>query len=65
MAWVRAVYKVVEPFAVRDEGRERDALFEEYGDLYGNMKTVDKLRDLKTKYDPQNVFSLNRNILPK
>ncbi len=65
MAWVRDVYKEVEPFAVRDEGRERDEMFELYGDLYGNMKTVNKLRELKTKYDPDNVFSLNRNLLPK
>lgn len=59
MAWVRDVYKVVEPFAVRDEGHERDEMFELYGDLYGNMKTVNRLRD------PDNVFSLNRNLLPK
>lgn len=63
--WVRDVYKVVEPFATKDEGRQHDYWFEVLGDIYGGKDTIDKLRDLKTKYDPRNVFSMNRNIVPK
>jgi hypothetical protein len=64
--WVRDVYKVLEPFAVRDSyiGREPDSHFHAYGDLFGSTEVVEKLRALKTKYDPGNVFSLNRNIAP-
>lgn len=62
--WVRDVYKVVEPFATKDEGRQHDYWFEVLGDIYGSEDTIKKLRDLKTKYDPKNVFSMNRNIAP-
>lgn len=62
--WVKDVYNVLEPFGVRDEDRERDESCHVYGDVYGSKTNVQKLRALKTKYDPENVFSLNRNILP-
>mmetsp|Transcript_19079 Transcript_19079/g.26847 ORF Transcript_19079/g.26847 Transcript_19079/m.26847 type:complete len:519 (-) Transcript_19079:481-2037(-) len=60
--WVRDVYKVVEPFASQDKGRARDYWFEVLGDIYGD--NMPRLRKLKQKYDPENIFSLNRNILP-
>ncbi len=62
--WVRDVYKVVEPFASKDEGRDRDYWSEGLGDIYGSKENVDKLQYLKSKYDPNNVFSMNRNIKP-
>ena len=62
--WVKDVYKLLGPFAVRDEGRKPDKDFEVYGDLYGSQELVDRLRALKTQHDPENVFSLNRNIAP-
>lgn len=60
--WVRDVYEVVEPFAFKDKGREKDYWFDVLGDIYGD--NMPRLRNLKLKYDPQNVFSLNRNIMP-
>lgn len=62
--WVKDVHKVLEPFAVRDEGRGRDKSCHTYGDIYGSKRILEELRALKTKYDPENVFSLNRNIRP-
>jgi len=63
--WVRDVYKTIEPFASKDEERQHDYWSETLGDIYGRKGNIDKLRDLKTKYDPDNIFSMNRNITPK
>ena len=60
--WVKDFYKIVEPFAMRDSGREKDYWTEQFGDIYG--KNVPRLRALKSKFDPENKFRLNRNILP-
>ena len=60
--WVRDFYTILEPFASKDTGRERDDWTESYGDIYG--KSIPRLRDLKSRFDPKNVFSLNRNIKP-
>ena len=63
--WVRDVYKGIEPLAARDEERQHDYWSETLGDIYKGKNNIDKLRDLKTKYDPNNIFSMNRNITPK
>jgi FAD/FMN-containing dehydrogenase len=64
--WVRAAWRAMKPFSTggnyinfqtEDEGEERA------GEAYrGNM---DRLRRVKTEYDPENVFSVNRNIKPE
>ena len=63
--WVRAAWQAMKPFSTggnyinfqtEDEGEERA------GEAYrGNM---DRLRRVKSEYDPENVFSVNRNIKP-
>jgi len=63
--WVRDVYKVVEPYASKDEGRQKDYWSDVLGDIYGSKENIAKLQYLKAKYDGDNFFSWNRNILPK
>jgi FAD/FMN-containing dehydrogenase len=67
IAWTRATFEAMRPFlAARqyvnyqaaDETGE-DTVRAAYGPNY------DRLVELKTKYDPQNLFHLNQNILPK
>jgi hypothetical protein len=63
--WVRAAWQAMKPFSTGgnyinfqtdDEGEERA------GEAYrGNM---DRLRRVKSEYDPENVFQVNRNIKP-
>ena len=65
VAWVRQAWESIRPFSTGgnyvnfqqaddDEGRTRAA----YGDNYA------RLERLKAKYDPANVFRVNRNISP-
>jgi hypothetical protein len=62
--WQRATWKTIEPhtrgfyvneYNVDDAARLRTT----YGDNYA------RLVDLKTKYDPDNLFRLNANVAPK
>jgi FAD/FMN-containing dehydrogenase len=63
-AWTREVFRAAEPYATggvyanfmpgEEEGRVRAA----YGPAYG------RLRRLKTRYDPGNLFRLNPNVSP-
>jgi FAD/FMN-containing dehydrogenase len=63
--WVRALWSALEPHHtdsvyvnfLMDEGGER--VREAYG-----AERYDRLRALKAKYDPQNLFRLNQNIPP-
>jgi len=75
--WVRDVYNVMEPHAFKDPGREKSIgksgklsnhqyLCNEYwydviGDIYGS--NLQRLIELKRKYDPNNVFRMNRKIV--
>ncbi len=62
--WVREFWSALEPFHtgvyanfLMDEGEER------IRQAYGAAK-LDRLKELKRKYDPDNFFRLNQNISP-
>ena len=63
--WTQDYYEALHPFSaggayvnfMMDEGEERVKA------TYG--KNYDKLVELKTKYDPQNLFCINQNIKPR
>ena len=62
--WVRDSYQAIEPHQtgayvnfLADEGDDR------IRSAYG-ASTYDRLKDLKRKYDPDNLFHLNQNIAP-
>ena len=66
VAWGRGLYKTLQPFVGttryinyldKDEGVDSAA------DIYGSNYA--RLRELKTKYDPDNFFHQNVNIRPK
>ncbi|HET6985757.1 MAG TPA: BBE domain-containing protein, partial [Kribbella sp.] len=63
--WVRDSWRALEPHQsgvyvnfLTDEGTDR------IRSAYG-ASTYDRLRDLKRKYDPDNLFHLNQNIPPQ
>jgi FAD/FMN-containing dehydrogenase len=63
--WTRAAYGHLEPHLARrryvnylDDDEKRDAVRSAYGPNY------DRLVEIKRKYDPDNVFHLNQNIVP-
>jgi FAD/FMN-containing dehydrogenase len=64
--WVRGLWSALEPHHLdsvyvnflMDEGEER--VRAAYGD-----ERFDRLRTLKAKYDPDNIFRLNQNIAPR
>jgi FAD/FMN-containing dehydrogenase len=65
IAWARESYAEMTPHTGRgryvnylDEDEAGDPIVAAYGPNYG------RLRELKTKYDPENFFRLNQNILP-
>src|SRR6185437_3256551 len=66
MAWMRAYAEALRPysaaggyvnFLMADEGQER--VKATYGDNY------ERLVDIKTTYDPTNLFQVNQNIKPR
>src|SRR5207245_1530102 len=64
IAWARDTAAALEPYArggyvnyEPDAGEE--GVRSAYGDRYA------RLRSLKSRYDPQNVFRLNQNIAPE
>jgi FAD/FMN-containing dehydrogenase len=66
IAWARQTYDAMAPFRSQDryvnylaEDDVGDPIRAAYGPNY------DRLRTLKTKYDPTNLFHLNQNIPPK
>ena len=65
IAWARDAYGAMEPYCARaryvnylDKDEASDAVRAAYGPNH------DRLRALKTKYDPTNLFRLNQNIPP-
>jgi FAD/FMN-containing dehydrogenase len=67
IAWTRSTFEAMRPFTVArqyvnyqgaDEGGE-DQVRLAYGPNY------ERLVELKTKYDPENLFRLNQNIPPR
>ena len=65
IAWARETYRQMEPFAASgryvnnlDDDEPGDAVSAAYGPNY------QRLRQLKTKYDPKNFFRMNQNIKP-
>jgi len=65
VAWSRQAYGALEPFFA---GRRYvNYLSEDDGDAAGRViygPNLDRLAELKAKYDPDNVFHLNQNIPP-
>jgi len=64
-AWVRQTYAAMEPFIAPgryvnylDDDEAGDSVPAAYGQNYRRLKEV------KTKYDPNNFFHMNQNILP-
>jgi FAD/FMN-containing dehydrogenase len=67
IAWTRAAWAEMKPFSrggaylnFPGQGEEGEALLRA---SYGSAN-YDRLVELKTKYDPTNLFRLNQNILP-
>jgi FAD/FMN-containing dehydrogenase len=65
IAWTRETYQEMEPFAASGryvnylgDDEPADAVSAAYGPNY------QRLRQLKTKYDPKNFFRMNQNIRP-
>ncbi len=66
ISWARELFDALRPYSagsvyvnfISDEGAER------VHDAY-TQATWERLVDLKTKYDPQNLFRLNQNIKPR
>jgi hypothetical protein len=65
IAWVRTAWEKLRPYSTGgtyinfqtfDEGEER--IRASYG------KNFDRLGEVKAKYDPQNMFRMNRNVSP-
>jgi FAD/FMN-containing dehydrogenase len=64
-AWVRQTYAAMEPFIAPgryvnylDDDETGDSVPAAYGQNYR------RLQEIKAKYDPNNFFHMNQNILP-
>lgn len=65
IAWTRELFEAIQPFStggayvsfLGEEGQDR--VKAAFGENY------ERLVEVKTKYDPENFFRLNQNILPK
>jgi FAD/FMN-containing dehydrogenase len=64
IAWARATYAAVKPYL--SEGNYVNFMGDDEDDTaagaYG--RTIERLRQIKSVYDPDNVFRLNQNIQP-
>jgi FAD/FMN-containing dehydrogenase len=64
VAWARESYAAMKPFLAtrRYVNYLADDETNEVGSAYGS--NLPRLRKIKSKYDPENLFHLNQNILP-
>ena len=64
-SWARQTYDALEPFARNDSYvnfmTEHDAATTSRA---YHLETLERLQEIKAKYDPQNVFHLNQNVTP-
>ena len=64
IAWARATYAAIKPYL--SEGNYVNFMGDDEDDTaagaYG--RTIERLRQVKSVYDPDNVFRLNQNIEP-
>lgn len=64
IAWAREFFEATAPYAAEDvyvnylSGDEEDRAKAAYGDHY------ERLEEIKNKWDPENLFSINQNIEP-
>jgi FAD/FMN-containing dehydrogenase len=65
IAWARATYSALDPYAAGGRWLNYladDDVDEAVGAAYG--PNYERLREVKRRYDPENVFRLNHNIVP-
>ena len=65
VAWARKAYDSMKPFMAKDvyvNYLAEDESVARVEAAYGGNFT--RLREIKRKYDPENVFHLNQNIAP-
>jgi FAD/FMN-containing dehydrogenase len=65
--WARRLHDAASPYALN--GRNLNFTVVEVGELNGRVRAAsgdnyDRLVQIKTKYDPSNLFRVNNNILP-
>ena len=68
IGWVRETFDAVSEFGTGDvylnfTGRDDEAASAGVSDQFG--RNLDRLAEVKAKYDPENFFRLNNNIAPK
>ena len=65
-AWVRDYYAAIHPYSGSEGGYINFMAEDDAGRVVDNYgRGFERLRDIKTVYDPGNLFHLNQNIPPK
>jgi FAD/FMN-containing dehydrogenase len=67
IAWARDLLKELTPYSESNLYLNFPGFLEEGGAMMRKAfgKNYERLVELKTKYDPQNIFHINQNIKPK